>query len=339
MVVKLAGMLLLLAAAAAADEFSDEVFLLENSVLNSGSASSFPTSSYSPSRFLNYPADASGAPSMALEAETLPLFGGLSQAISGAGTLALQPDLRLSAFTSIVTTSDIPIRPILSGTAEQRQVDPSLRPDDCSGCGTLRDRVYLGYLNVLREFSGNLPRHGIASRPIPYIFDAGVTGKYYWEELEGGDYYGQNLNLDAGMSLRVLWGYDPVEEVSNQTVKVEFSGFELLPTRERSDLSGYTVYESVTRRWHLSASFIQGVPQWRSEFEAGLEQRSEGGSWPAFGGEWRFARTLALRGGWDGNYWAAGCSVRYRWLTVHYALQYHALGTSYYQVSLQIQRD
>jgi hypothetical protein len=322
---------------AQAEDFADEVFLMENSVLNNGSASAISSSFYSPSRFLQYPADASEAPTMALEAMTLPLFGGLSQAISGAGSMQLQSALRVSAFTSIVSTSDIPVRPILPGTAEERQSNPALRPDSCLGCPSLRDRVYLGYFNILREYSGLLPRTGLESRPIPFSLSAGLTAKYFWEELEGGDFYAQNLNMDAGVGLRVLWGYDPVDKTSSQVLKVHFAGFEILPTRQRSDIGVHTAYESVDRRWHLSASFEQGLPFWNSKFALGAEQRSEGGVWPALGGEWCFADALALRGGWDGNFWATGFSVRYGWMALHYSLQYHDLGTSLYQVSLQIQ--
>jgi hypothetical protein len=267
----------------------------------------------------------------------MPLFGGLSQAVNGAGTLRLQ-SVRLSAFTSIVSTPDIPVRPILPGTSEERLSRPELRPDGCDGCPSLRDRVYLGYLNVQREFSGWLPRTGLQSRPIPLFLGAGLTAKYFWEELEGGDYEAQNLNLDAGLSLRVPWDYDPASKTARQIMSLHLAGFELLPTSQRSDIGGFSAFERVQRRWHFSAAFQQGVPDWRSTFALGLQRRSEGGDWPAVGGEWTFAEKLALRGGWDGNFWAGGFSLRHRWVALHYALRHHALGASLYQVALQVQR-
>jgi hypothetical protein len=273
---------------------------------------------------------------MALETGAMPLFGGRSQALNGAASLQLET-ARLSAFASIVSTADIPIRPLLSGTPEERQARPELRPGDCSGCSSYLDRVYLGYLNAAREFAGSLPRTGLHSRLVPVFLPAGITAKYFWEELEGGDYEAQSLNLDAGLSLRLLWDYDPARKIAHQVFKLNASAFELLPTRQRSDIGGYSVFEEVNRRWHVSGSFEQGIPRWRSTLVLGLEHRSEG-EWPALGGEWVFADALGLRGGWDGNFWAGGFSLRYRWLGLHYALRHHDLGTSFYQVSLQLQR-
>ncbi len=322
---------------AQSEEFAGDVFGLENSIINNGNASAFSSPFYSPSRFLQFPGDGSDAPAFAIEAATLPLFGGLSQALNGAGTLRLDSNLRLSAFTSIVSTSNIMVLPLLRGTYAERLADPDLRPDGCQGCPSLRDRVYLGSLNIHRTFSTQLPRVGLESRPIPVQLGTGISAKYFWEELEGGDYQAQNLNADAGLSLRVLWDYNPIDKVAYQVFKIQIGGFELLPTRQRSDIGQFSAFESLNHRWHYSGSFEQVVTSLHSTFVLGVEQRSEGGRWPALGAEWLLDKALALRGGWDENFWAAGVSARYRWISVHYALRHHDLGTSYYQVSLQLQ--
>ena len=38
------------------------------------------------------------------------------------------------------------------------------------------------------------------------------------------------MNMDAGAAIKFLWGYDPVTKNSDRDIKIQFSGFEILPT-------------------------------------------------------------------------------------------------------------
>jgi hypothetical protein len=133
------------------------------------------------------------------------------------------------------------------------------------------------------------------------------------------------------------WGHDPVTRVSDRNVKLLLSGFELLPTRQKAAVNGFEVYERLDRRWSFSLAWEEGLPSLGSFATVGLTQKSDGGPWPSLGGEWDFRNLLFLRGGWDGAYLSAGATVAWRLLSVHYAIRHHELGTSLYQVSLQIE--
>ena len=53
--------------------------------------------------------------------------------------------------------------------------------------------VYLVSLNFMRKYDWEVPRLDISSRPIPIQFSAGITAKYYWEEIYGGRYTGRRI--------------------------------------------------------------------------------------------------------------------------------------------------
>jgi hypothetical protein len=267
---------------------------------------------------------------------SLPVFGDLSQTWDGALGYALDAQTHLSVFGQMTSTPDIALLPLLRGTYQDRLNDPGFRPVPCDGCQQLKDVVYLVSLNFMRKYDWEFPRFDISSRPIPIQFSAGVTAKYYWEELEGDDYRAQNMNLDAGACVKFLWGYDPVSKKSDRDIKVQFSGFEILPTTQRSDFGGIQVYEEMEYRWRMSVSWEEGFPSLGSTLSGGFTQKSEGGSIPGFGTEWDLKEMLFVRAGIDDDYLSAGASVAWRWVSVHYAFRYHELGTSLYQVSGQV---
>ena len=289
-------------------------------------------------RYLDVPADFGATGTFRLETATLPAFSGLSENVNGAFAYDIDGKTRLNVFGGMVTTPDIQVLPLLQGTSEERLNDPTLRPAPCGGsCGMLKDVVYLANVNFIRNYSGLFPRADISGRPIPIDLSLGVTAKYYFEELEGGDYLAQNLNLDAGACVNLAWGYDPVSRVSRRDFKIQVAGFEILPTRQKSSVGGVETYESLSRRWRFSASWEEGFPAWNSTLNFGVSQKTESGQWPAAGAEWDYRGLLFLRGGWDRDFLSAGGSVAYRWMSIHYAFRHHELGNSLYQVSAQVQ--
>jgi hypothetical protein len=201
------------------------------------------------------------------------------------------------------------------------------------------DNLYMADLNLMRVFRADFPRMDIASREIPMEFGIGVTAKYYLEELVGpqdGDFFLSNLNLDAGASLKLFWGWDPIAKVSDRDIKIQFSGLELLPTRQQSDIAGQIGYEKLSYRWRMSADWEEGFPAWASTLILGFTQKSEGGSIPAFGAEWDYKDLLFVRAGRDDDFLSAGMSVAWKWISVNYAFRHHDLGNSWYQVSGQV---
>jgi len=330
-------LILLVLAEARSEDFAGEPYLLGSSVADNGSSAALPSRLYTATQFQDFPGDFGDARTFRLEMASLPLFGDLSQTWDGALGYALDERTHMSAFGQIVSTPDIPLLPLLRGSYQDRLNDPGFRPTACDGCQQLKDVVYLMSLNFIRKYDWEFPRLDISSRPIPIQFSAGLTAKYYWEELEGDDYTSQNLNLDAGMCMKFLWGYNPVTKVSDRNIKIQFSGFELLPTKQQSDFGGVQVYENMTYRWRMSASWEEGLPDLASTVSAGLTQKSEGSTIPGFGAEWDLKEMLFLRAGMDNDYISAGASVAWRWVSVHYAFRYHELGTSLYQVSGQVQ--
>ena len=239
-----------------ASRFAQENFLVTRSPTLSGNARNITPISYSPLSFLERPAGSGGDGAFSIEAANVPLFDNLSQGIVAAGHYALDSRHTLRAMTGIVTTNDIPVRPLLSGTYDQRQGDPNLRPSDCSDCAELRDRVYYGAFNIERLFKGNLPRSGIENRPIPAKLSTGVTAKYYWEELEGGDYIAQALNLDLGVVLEIASGFNPVSKKSERDLRFGFYGYEVLPTSQRSTIDNFVLEEKSEARWHIGLAPI-----------------------------------------------------------------------------------
>jgi hypothetical protein len=320
---------------AQATEFAQEPFLVPHSVAANGSALLIIPQAMSPMNFLDWPAGTPAEGMASLEASSQPLLGGLSQAILGAAHYQLDANTRIFAMTGIIGTDQIPVRPLLQGTTEERLNQPDLRPGLCESCGMLTDKLYLGALNAQRTFHGQLPRNGIASQPIPLDLGLGVTSKYYWEELEGDGYIARALNLDAALSLTIGLDYDPVLQKSQRDLVLHFSGFELLPTSQRSEIAGFVKEEQVEPRWHVGLQWREEWTTLKSTTTLGLMQRSESGQWPGIAGEWNWRDAVYFRLGYDGLTWASGASLKWHVLTLHYALQNHPLGTNWYQVSLQ----
>lgn len=320
------------------EEFSGEVYRIGTSVADNGSSGAVPSRFHTATQYLDFPGDFGPRQTFRLEMATLPAFSDLSQNVNGALAYALDDRTRLNVFAGIVTTADIPVLPLLSGTPEDRLNDPAVRPVPCEvGCAFLKDVVYQANVNLMRRYDGHFPRLGIASRPIPAELSFGVTTKYFYEELEGGGYEAQNLNLDLGACLKLAWGYDPVTRESDRDIKLQFSGFEMLPTRQKAAVDGFEVYERMPWRWSLSLAWEEGFPTLGSFATVGVTQKSEGGKLPALGAEWDFRRLLYLRAGWDREFLSAGASAAWRRLSVHYAFRHHELAHSLYQVSLQVE--
>lgn len=319
----------------AAVEFAQEPFLVSHGVAAQGSALVLPPLAGSPLDFLDWPAGTSLTSLASLEAGTLPLFDGLSHATLGAAHYRYDEKTLIFAMTGIIGTDDIPIRPLLSGTREERLNRPELRPDECGECGMMNDRVYLGAVNAQRAFRGFLPRSGIASRPIPLTLHTGLTAKYFWEELEGGGYFAQALNADLGASLELSLGYDPVRQSSSRDIRLQFNGFEILPSSQRSEIEGYVKEERSERRWRLGLSWLEVWPELKSKTVLGITKKSEGEKWPGFAAEWGLKQSLFVRAGYDGQTWASGVSMRWHMVVLHYAVQRHPLGITWYQVSIQ----
>jgi hypothetical protein len=320
-----------------AERFSEDPYLLDFSVAGNGSAEALPGSP-SPSRFLEWPSDLEDAPRFSLEAATLPILGGLSEMVNGGFSLRVAPQTQLQSYAAIVTTSDIPVRPLLQGSYEDRLERPEWRADYCPGCGTLRDRVYLGFLNLAREWITELPRTGLESRPIPLSVDMGVKAKTFWEELEGGDYQARNLNLDAGVGVTLDWDHNPITGKSGRQFRWSLSAHEILGTPQRSEMEGEVVEEALRRRWRMAIRWKESFPGLRSEGTLGLRQLPEAGKWPSLGGAWKYRNFLETRAGFNADVWAAGFSLHHNWLALHYAFQVHDLGIAAYQVSLEFHR-
>lgn len=331
------ALLLILQTATWAEEFTGEAYRIGTSVADNGSSGALPSRIHTATQYMDFPGDFGKPELFRFEMATLPTFAGLSQNVSGALAYSLDSKTRINAFGGMITTPDIAVLPILSGTPEDRLNDPSLRPSPCQGCSMLKDVVYQANINLMRKYQGLLPRLDIASRPIPMEFSMGVTTKYYYEELEGGGYEAQNLNVDLGACLKLAWGYDPVTQRSDRNLKLQLSGFELLPTRQKALVSEFEVYERMPYRWSFSFSLEEGLHSLQSFVNVGLTQKSEGGRFPALGAEWDFRDQLYLRGGYDGEYLSAGASVAYRFISVHYAIRHHELANALYQVSMQLE--
>jgi hypothetical protein len=332
-------LLLSILAPARAEEFAGEPFLEGASVADNGTSGAIPSRLHTATQFLDFPADFGEAKTFRLEAATLPLFGDLAQSWNGAAAYTLDSTTALSLFAKLETTPDIESRPLLRGTHEDRLNDPGFRPLPCDGCALFTDNLYMGALNLMRAFHADFPRVDIASRRIPMEIAIGITAKYYLEELAGpqdGDFFLSNLNLDAGAGLKLLWGWDPVSHRSDRDIKIQFSGLELLPTRQQSDIGGQLSYEDMSYRWRMSADWEEGFPSWASTLTLGFTQKSEGGRFPAFGAEWDFRDLIYVRAGRDDDFLSAGMSLNWRWFSVHYAFRRHDLGNTWYQVSGQV---
>jgi hypothetical protein len=330
---------LLCLARAAAEEFAGEPFLEGSSVADNGTSGAIPSRLRTATQFLDFPGDFGEAKSFRLEMATLPLFGDLAQSWSGAAAYTLDSSTSLSLFGKLEITPDIESRPLLRGSREDRLNNPGFRPLPCDGCAMYTDNLYVAALNLMRAFRFDFPRLDIASRQIPMELGIGLTAKYYLEELTGpqeGDFFLSNLNLDAGAGLKLFWGWDPIAKRSDRDIKIQFSGLELLPTRQQSDIGGQISYEKMAYRWRMSADWEEGFPSWSSTLTAGFTQKSEGGDWPAFGAEWDYRKLLYVRAGRDDDFLSAGVSLAWRWFSVHYAFRRHELGNTWYQVSGQL---
>lgn len=302
-----------------------------------GSSNTVPSRFHTATQYLDFPGDFGPRKLFRLEGATLPSFSDLSRNVSGALNYALDSNTRVNVFAGILMTDGIVELPMLRGTSQDRINNPGLRPGEpCTDCG-LVDAVYQGNISFMRRYDGHLPRLDIGSRPIPMEASAGITTKYYYEELWAGGYEAQNLNLDFGASLRFAWGYDPITRVSDRNFQFQIAGFEILPTRQQASVGDFQVFERMDSRWRVTFSWEEGLPSLGSFLTVAATQRSEGGKWPGLGAEWDLHRRLFVRAGWDGDFLSAGASVAWKSLSVHYAFRHHELGVSIYQVSAQVE--
>ncbi len=335
------AIVLLCLVGARAEQFAGEPWLEGASVVDNGTSSAIPSRLHTATQFQDFPADFGDGKTYRLEMATLPVFGDMGQSWNGAMAYTLDGRTQLSVAGKVETIGDIQSRPLLNGSREDRLNDPGFRPVACDGCTMYTDNVYMTSLNLIRVFRTEFPRIDISSREIPIEFGLGVTAKYYLEELvqpdvTSGDFLLQNMNMDLGASMKFLWGWDPISKVSDRDIKVQFSGLELLPTRQQTTIDDQVGYEDMTYRWRISADWEEAFPDWQSIFIVGFTQKSEGSSIPAFGAEWDFKEMLFLRGGFDDDFISAGASMAWRWISFHYAFRHHALGNSLYQVSGQV---
>ncbi len=318
-------------------EFAGDVFLIGQSVAVNGSAGALPTQPFSPSQHMVFPSEQPRERLHAFEVNALPLFGSLSRAYNAAATVSLDSQSQISAYYSILADDGIQLRPLLRGTREERMNDPSLRPTNCSDCGTfLTNMVTSTGLNFARSYTLLLPRSQISHRPIPLQLSVGGTAKYFIEDLWDGDYTAQNLNLDAGVGLNFFWDYHPVTRLSSRNIKFILSAFELLPTAQIEDFGGARIREAIDTRWHYTFIWEEDFPWLESRLALSAQQRTEGGRWPGMGAEWNFRNSLFVRGGFRSGFFNAGASLSYRLVSVHYAFIHHELATTLYQVSLQV---
>lgn len=329
--------LCLLALPGGAEDFTGEAYRIGTSVVSNGSSGAVPSRIHTATQYLDFPGDIGPTRLFRLEMATLPAFADLSQNVNGAFAYSLDDKTRINLFGGMITTPDIPLLPVLPGSSQDRLNDPGKRPRPCDGnCSYLKDVVYQANINLMRAYRGYFPRMmGVGSRPIPMELSGGVTTKYYYEELEGGGYEAQNMNVDLGAALKFDWGHDPVTKLSDRNVKLQLSGFELLPTRQKATVNDFEVYERMDYRWSFSLAWEEGIPSLESFATLAVTQHRDADRWPSLGAEWDFRRQLYLRAGWDGTYISAGASAAWRFLSVHYAVRHHELGTSLYQVSLQ----
>ncbi len=320
-----------------ATEFSGELYRIPLSVASNGSVQSLPPLRSGPSQLQSFPAIYEGDQRASVELSAIPIHGGLEKAyLLGLG-FSIDSSHYVRAITTMQRADGIIIRPSLEGTMEQRLNQPELRPGDCNDCNSLSDAAYFAALNYVGNYRNILPRTGIESRPIPFEVSGGITLKYFLEELEGMDYFAQNFNADAGIAIRLFWGFNPTSRQSDRDILMHVNGFELLQSTQLSRLGDETLAEeAIASRFTYGLSWIEYLPKLKSRIGLGLQQELNSGSWPNMGIEWWLLERLGMRMGASSNRFAAGTSLHYRFVTLDYAIQYNSLASTLYQLSLQM---
>ncbi len=303
------------------------------SVSSNGTARALPSAANAPSQASEFPAFFTPSP-LSVEMASLPFFDGLSEALYSAIRIPLDSQSEIVLFGGMVTDQNIFTRPKLTGSSQQRAFDPQKRPGNCTDCSTLKYVDYPMMLNIKRQMEFALPRLDISSSHTPVIISAGLNLKYLKSELEGGEdngYISQNINMDGGVHLSLLLGYDLKTKKARRTLGVDVSGFELLQTSQVSSISE----DKIQSRSHLLFYWNEDIG-WNSQIKFAINQQSEFGKWPSLGVEGVFHKSLFLRFGGNEARLTGGVTLKYRFIALHYSFIHHDLGTNPYQIALEM---
>ncbi len=313
------------------EEYAGEIYLIGYNVPANGLGRTIPSTIYSPSQFVDFPA-IPGNSDNSIEVAAIPQFGSLGSLFLGSVLFSLDSLSQIGLAAAMGIVDGIISNPAPNYTQEERYNDPDKRLQACPTCPQNRNADYLIFVNFQRSYNGELPRIDFTSRPIPICFTWGTTVKYFKEELEGQDYIAQNLNMDMGASLKLDWGYNPAINKSSRAFSLDLNGFELLQTSQASKYAR----EKIASRFYMGLYWQENLEKYRSKFTLGIRQKPGWGRLPGIGMEWNYANLLAVRAGAQTGFITGGIGFNYHIFNLHYSLSYHELSYTLNQISLQL---
>lgn len=142
-------------------------------------------------------------------AEGAQLYGGLSSQGALAFEAPIQDGLNAAVIYNSFWPHEIYEYDSLPADYATRLNQPELRADGAYE-GVFRNNHHMLIMSIAKRYGIPFPRPASLSIPIPVDLGVGLNVKYYWQTMDPGGKtrMGMNLNLDAGLLLRIGVDFD-----------------------------------------------------------------------------------------------------------------------------------
>jgi hypothetical protein len=229
----------------------------------------------------------------------------------------------------------------LSGSFQERLYNQNLRANGTSG-GVFHNNQHLIAVSIGKLFSLALPRTvPDAGFPLPLDIAVGFSFKNFWQTMnpDGKTRMGMNVNLDAGLMLRIGLDYNIVTKSVSRQVLFGAAARDFLPSPVVWSYSRDEYDPNVEYREEVTATFCSGIAytdksgilgcnwtlcaavqrQYRATYHYGIEAEL----WDA----------VAIRAGMADRTPALGAGVRYNRYFLDYSFSFNELAWSYVRLT------
>lgn len=281
------------------------------------------------------------------------LYGGLSKQATLAAGVPVQQDIDIGLTVTPFFSSTILQYDTLPGTYQERIEDPSLRSDG-NADGFFFNDHYSGLLTVAKKFTLNLPRSsGVSSVPLPFDIGVGCSFSFMAQTMdpEGKLRMGMNVNVDAGLLLRMGIDYDLARKQVSREVCVGISMRNILPTKIVWLQSPYHYSEPVYNIQYYGLSYFDRTGFLRAhwtvaaaicrQLSEGINSRDAASQSSALmlqtyhaGIEAEFWNLLAFRAGISNRVPTLGAGIQYKRFFLDYAFRFDEINFSPLRLSV-----
>ena len=295
------------------------------------------------------PAASSFLESLEMRTEGARLYGGLASQGIAAVAAPLPEGLGAVVQYHSLWSHEILRQDSLPADYATRLAQPSLRADG-SHRGAFRNNHHMLVLGGAKQYPLPIPRPPGLSVPLPVDIGFGLNLKYYWQTMDpdGVMHMGMNLNLDAGVLLRIGVDYDLVAQRVSRQLCFGVAVRNLVPTRMIWVHSPTDYSERVYNTQEYGLAYLDnaglGWLTWRGALSLqrtwGEKEDSDNGQGynlsRHFGMEFTVANLVDIRGGIADGVVGLGAGVRYRAYSFDYLFRFDRIDYSSLRLALGV---